>query len=269
MTWPLTIALESFPTPFDSPAPTNKTDALDIQLDSSGGDSFKLPSFDNAAVNIGLALSTKQQLSVLYIGEDSDLHVTSQVDGAWKKENSPGKKEWPQADDESGRLAVVSPLESDDIWVYYTSGDKVLELHRDGRGTWANARTPSLKSASNTNPNSDEDDDTKGADNGSGSDKDVTEVGSSSSTGISTGAKAGIGVGVGVGILAIAGAAFFFLRRRRQNATANERKESIGELASRNSYHELQTEVHEPQEMPLTTPRQRHELLGDTRHRDS
>ncbi|GKU05448.1 hypothetical protein FLAG1_07354 [Fusarium langsethiae] len=265
-------SLESFPTLFDSPAPTNKTDPSDIRLDSSEGGSFQLSSFDSAA-NLGLAASTSQQLSVFYIGEDAELHAVSDVDGSWEEQETPGKKKWPHADIESGRLAVVSPLESEEIWVYYTSGDKVMELHRDRRGTWSDARTPSLNSATNANDSegSDGNDDSEGDDSngGSGSSKDATQDNSSSSTGITTGAKAGIGVGVGVGVLAVAAAAFFFLRRRRQRAATNERKDSVGELASRNSYHDLQTEVHQAQEMPLTTPPQQHELLGDTRHRDA
>jgi hypothetical protein len=260
----LIIILESFPTPFDSPAPTNNTDPSDIRLDSSGAGSLQLSSFDNAA-NLGLSATASQQLSIFYIGEDAELHVASHVDGSWEEQDSPGKKQWPHADNKSGRLAVVSPLESDEIWVYYTSGDKVMELHRDSRGTWANARTPSPKSATNTNDSSDGSDNSEDTDGSSGS----SEEGSSSSTGITTGAKAGIGVGVGVGVLALAAAAFFFLRRRRQKAGINERKDSVGELASRNSYHELQTEVHQPQEMPLTTPHQQHELMGDTRHGDA
>ncbi|CAG1995208.1 unnamed protein product [Fusarium graminearum] len=258
-------SLESFPTPFNSPAPTNKTDPSDMELDSSEDRSFQLSSFDSAT-NLGLSATTKQQLAVFYIGEDAELHGASNADGSWEELETPGKKKWPHSDNESGRLAVVSPLSSDEIWIYYTSGDKVMELHRDSKGTWDNARTPSSTSATNADDStgSDGDDDSKDTDGGSGSGEDAT---SSSSTGMTTGAKAGIGVGVGVGALAVAAAAFFFLRRRRQKAATNEGKESVGELASRNSYHELQTEVHEPQEMPLTTPHQQHELLGDTRHR--
>ncbi|UZP38790.1 hypothetical protein NXS19_006606 [Fusarium pseudograminearum] len=258
-------SLESFPTPFDSPAPTNKTDPSDIELDSSEDSSFQLSSF-NSATNLGLSATTKQHLSVFYIGVDAELHAASNADGSWEEQETPGKKKWPHSDNESGRLAVVSPLSSDEIWLYYTSGDKIMELHRDGKGTWDDAKTPSSTSATNADDSegSGGDDDSKDTDGGSGSSKDAT---SSPSTGMTTGAKAGIGVGVGVGALAVAAAAFFFLRRRRQKAATNEGKESVGELASRNSYHELQTEVHEPQEMPLTTPHQQHELLGDTRHR--
>ncbi|RGP77028.1 hypothetical protein FLONG3_4857 [Fusarium longipes] len=257
--------LESFPTPLDSPAPTNKTDPSDIRLDSSENGSAELSSFDNAA-NLGLSTTTSQQTSVFYIGQDAELHMASNVDGSWEVQESPGKKQWPHADNKHGRLAVVSPLESDAVWVYYTSGDKVMELHRDEGGTWATARAPSSRNAINANDSegSDKSDDPKDTD--SGSDSSSSREGSSSSTGITTGAKAGIGIGVGVGVLAVAAAAFFFLRRRRQKASINERKASIGELASRNSYHELQTEVHQPQEMPSTTATQRHELLADTRH---
>ncbi|OBS24738.1 hypothetical protein FPOA_05277 [Fusarium poae] len=262
-------SMESFPTPFDSPAPTNQTDPSDIRLDSSGGDSTQLSSFDSA-VNLGLSSSKSQQLSVFYIGEDAELHAASHVDGSWEEQETPGKKKWPHVDSASGRLAVVSPLESDKVWVYYTSGERVMELHRDGRGTWADARTPSPKSATITDDSdgSDGDDNSKDSDGGFNSSEDATDS-SSSSKGITTGAKAGIGIGVGVGVLAVAAAAFFFLRRRRQQDATSERKGSVGELASRNSYHELQTEVHQPQEMPLTTPTQQHELLGDTRHRDT
>jgi hypothetical protein len=265
----LIITLESFPTPFDSPAPTNQTDPSDIRLDSSGGDSIQLSSFDSA-VNLGLSSSKSQQLSVFYIGEDAELHAASHVDGSWEEQETPGKKKWPHVDSASGRLAVVSPLESDKVWVYYTSGEKVMELHRDGRGTWADARTPSPKSATITDDSdgSDGDDNSKDSDGGFNSSEDATDS-SSSSKGITTGAKAGIGIGVGVGVLAVAATVFLFLRRRRQKDATSERKGSVGELASRNSYHELQTEVHQPQEMPLTTPTQQHELLGDTRHRDT
>ncbi|KAJ4007722.1 hypothetical protein NW752_010391 [Fusarium irregulare] len=255
--------LESFPTPFDSPAPTNKTDPTDIRLDSSGGASITLSSFDTAAVNLGLSSTTKQQLSLFYIGKDSDLHVMSQADGVWEEEESPGKKQWPHADDESGRVAVVSPLDTDQVWVYYTSGEKVLELHKNGKGTWSDARTPDLKSATNVKPDSDESDGS-GDSTDSGSSEEATD---DSPTGITTGAKAGIGVGVGVGVLAIAAAGFFFLRRRRQQAASDEGKNSVGELASRNSYHELSTAVHEPQEMPSNHAPQKYELLGDTGHR--
>lgn len=187
----------------------------------------------------------------------------SQTDGAWEEEESPGKKQWPHADDESGRVAVVSPLDTDQVWVYYTSGEKVLELHKNGKGTWADARTPDLKSATNVKPDSDKSDGS-GDSTDSGSSEEATD---DSPTGITTGAKAGIGVGVGVGVLAIAAAGFLFLRRRRQQAASDEGKNSVGELASRNSYHELSTEVHEPQEMPSNHAPQKYELLGDTGHR--
>ncbi|VZI00104.1 unnamed protein product, partial [Fusarium fujikuroi] len=41
--------LESFPTPFDSPAPTNTTEPSDIRLDTSTAASLTLPSYDNTA----------------------------------------------------------------------------------------------------------------------------------------------------------------------------------------------------------------------------
>ncbi|KAF4963267.1 hypothetical protein FSARC_8705 [Fusarium sarcochroum] len=268
-------SLSSFPTPFDSPAPTNNTDPADIMLDTSGGESFTLSSFDNSAANLGIATNANAKLSVFYIGEDSQLHCISETKSAWKEEDSPGEKKWPEADDESGRLAVISPLESDEIWVYYTSGGNITQLYRDGSGTWYNAKVPSSPNATDANSGSgsgkggsDGGDDSTNTDSGSGSDE--TDDAASPATGISTGAKAGIGVGVSAGVLALAGLGFFFLRKRRQAASPTEGKDSIGELGSRTSYHavtELPTETHEPQE--LSTGQQKYELLGDTGHRVS
>jgi LPXTG-motif cell wall-anchored protein len=231
-----------------------------------------LSSFDNAAVNLGIAAGAKQQLSILYIGKDAQLHAVSSDGGVWEEEESPGAKEWPKADDASGRLAVVSPLDSSDIWVYYLSGDKVLELHRDGSGSWAKAKTPSSTTKnddSKSDNGSDGSDDSTGTDGSSGA-KESESAAASPETGMTTGAKAGIGVGVGVGVLALLAAVFFFLRKRRQTPGPGQRKGSVGELGSGASYRavELPTAVHEPQELSATQ-NQKYELLGDTRHRVS
>ncbi|KAH6951835.1 hypothetical protein DER45DRAFT_543339 [Fusarium avenaceum] len=265
-------SLESFPTPFDSPAPTNNTDPSDVRLDTSGDSSLKLSSFDNAAVNLGIAAGTKQQSSILYIGKDSQLHAVTSNGGAWEEEESPGAKEWPKADDVSGRLAVVSPLDSSDIWVYYLSGDKVLELHRDGSGSWAKAKTPSSTTKnddSKSDNESDVSDDSTETDGSSGAKKSDSAA-ASPATGMTTGAKAGIGVGVGVGVLALLAAVFFFLRKRRQTPSPGQRKGSVGELGSGASYRavEMPTELHEAQELSATQ-NQKYELLGDTGHRAS
>ncbi|KAH7233203.1 hypothetical protein BKA59DRAFT_315541 [Fusarium tricinctum] len=265
-------SLESFPTPFDSPTPTNNTDPSDVRLDTSGDSSLKLSSFDNAAVNLGIAAGAKQQLSILYIGKDAQLHAVSSDGGAWKEEESPGSKEWPEADDASGRLAVVSPLDSSDIWVYYMSGDKVLELYRDESGSWAKAKTPS---STTKNDDSKSDNESDGSDDSTGTDgssdaKTSESAAASPATGMTTGAKAGIGVGVGVGVLALLAAVFFFLRKRRQTSGPGQRKDSVGELGSGASYRavEMPTEIHEPQEL-AATQNQKYELLGDTGHRVS
>ncbi|KAF9777773.1 hypothetical protein IL306_004318 [Fusarium sp. DS 682] len=255
--------LESFPTPFDSPAPTNATDPSDIRLDTSTAASLTLPSYDNSAVNLGIASQGKEEVTVFYIGKDSQLHAIAHKDGAWVEQKRAGKSKWPEADNSSARLAVVSPLESDQIWVYYTSGDEIKELHRSDGGSWDDAQTPK---AADTDSEADGGDATG---TGGSSGTKATETASSSShpdTGMTAGAKAGIGVGVSVGVLAIAAGAFFFLRRRRQKTPGDtEHKESVGELAT---YHpvELATEVHEPQEMSATQ-NQHYELLGDTRRR--
>jgi hypothetical protein len=91
---------------------------------------------------------------VFYIGKDSQLHAITHKNGAWAEEDSPGKKKWPEADDASARLAVVSPLDSDEIWVYYMSGDKIQELHRSDGGTWDNAQTPSSNKATDSDSDS-------------------------------------------------------------------------------------------------------------------
>ncbi|KAM0431249.1 hypothetical protein ACHAQK_010300 [Fusarium lateritium] len=266
-------SLESFPTPFDSPAPTNNTDPSDIRLDTSGDSSLTLSSFDDAAVNLGIAAGAKQKLSILYIGEDAQLHSISNNGGTWKEEESPGAKKWPKADDVSGRLAVVSPLDSTDIWVYYMSGDKVLELHRDGSGSWAKAKTPS---STTKNDDSESDNGSDGSDDptatdGSSDTKETESAAASpeTATGMTTGAKAGVGVGVGLGVMALLAAVFFFLRKRRQTPSSSQRKGSV-ELGSGASYRavEMPTAVHEPQELSASQD-QKYELLGDTGHRIS
>ncbi|KAM0338177.1 hypothetical protein ACHAPU_011427 [Fusarium lateritium] len=263
--------LESFPTPFDSPAPTNNTDPSDMRLDSSDDSSMTLSSFDNAAVNLGIATGVKDKLYVLYIGKDAQLHSAVNADGAWKEEKAAGAKKWPTADNASGRLAVVSPLDSDEIWVYYASGDKILQLHNDGN-SWTNAKTPSSPT---TSSDSDADD---GADGGGSksddaADGDETPTGGGSSPeakesgGMTTGAKAGVGIGVSVGVLALVAAGFFFLRKRQQSGASNQRKGSV-ELDAGGNYHvvELATPTHGPQELSATYER-KYELLGDTGHR--
>lgn len=254
--------LESFPTPFDSPAPTNTTEPSDIRLDTSTAASLTLPSYENTAVDLGIANQAGKGLTVFYIGKDSQLHAITHKNGAWAEEDSPGKKKWPEADDASARLAVVSPLDSDEIWIYYMSGDKIQELHRSDGGTWDNAQTPSSNNATNSDSDSEGGDEATSTGGSSGAKETESAAADSDTGGMTAGAKAGVGVGVSVGVLAIAAGAFFFLRRKRQAPVDSERKGSA-ELAS---YHpvELPTEVHEPQELS-GIQNQQYELLGDTR----
>ncbi|KAF4987215.1 hypothetical protein FGRMN_10488 [Fusarium graminum] len=264
-------SLGSFPTPFGSPTPTNKTDPSDMRLDSLDDNSMTLSSFDSAAVNLGIANGARDQLSILYIGKDAQLHSVVNADGAWKEEKGAGVKKWPRADNASGRLAVVSALDSDEIWVYYASGDKILQLHNDGT-SWKNAKTPS---SDTTSDNSDADDgaDDGGSKSGDAADGEETSTGGNSSPGakegggMTTGAKAGIGIGVCVSVLAFAAAGFFYFRRRQQRRAPDQRKSSA-ELDSGGSYHpvELATPTHGPQELSATHER-KYELLGDTGHR--
>ncbi|KAF5027600.1 hypothetical protein F66182_270 [Fusarium sp. NRRL 66182] len=269
-------SLTSFPTPFDSPTPTNRTDPSDMLLDSSGGESIALSSFDDTAVHLGITANTEAELSVFYIGQDSQLHRLSQADGAWEAVESPGETQWPEADEQSGPLAVVSVLETNEMWVYYSSGGGVMELHMDEGGTWAEAKKPSTgnntDAASESGSNDPQSTETSGEDGATSTDTSAdgqeTESTEEPAAGISSGAKAGIGVGVAAGVLALAAAGFFLVRRRRQTAT-EDGKGSTAELGTPASYHAVTElagrDTERPQELPSSS--QKYELLGDTGHR--
>ncbi|KAJ3526342.1 hypothetical protein NM208_g11234 [Fusarium decemcellulare] len=261
--------LSSLPAPFTSPAPTNQTDPDDMSLKAS--DTFTLPSFDETSVNLAITSDTDSVLSIFYIGQDQKLHRLANVDDTWQVEESPGEKEWPEADEEYARFAVISPLEQDDLWVFYYSGGSIMQLYQDEGGTWSTAKTISTGNGTSTDSGSGSDSNggSSSNDKTSGeSDNTNSETTGSTSSGLTTGAKAGIGVGVSVGVLALGLAGFLFLRRRRGPPHPPEKELDQGEYAAVGSHGralELSTDPG-PQELPLN---QKYELLGDVRQSTS
>ncbi|KAF4968739.1 hypothetical protein FSARC_3922 [Fusarium sarcochroum] len=262
-------SLESFPTSFYNSTVTNNSDpSRDFFLDSAGG---QFSSFEGSDVSLSIATNTDSELSVFYIGQDAQLHGYSGFYDSWKQEKGPEAKKWPEADDEVGQLAVVSPPGSEEMWIYYTSQGEVVELHRDGGGIWKDAKMPSLTTATNVNPgsNSRGSDDSSGTDSSSIGEETESATDSSSAESLATGAKAGVGIGVGVGVLVLVTAAWFLLRKRRQK-TANEVHQSQ-ELQDSGKFELSDTAKFELSdtakfELPDTV---KYELPGDTSYRTS
>ncbi|KAF5268743.1 hypothetical protein FOXYS1_359 [Fusarium oxysporum] len=170
-------------------------------------------------VNLSIAANLDSQLSVFYIGEDAQLHkYLQQTNGSWIEQASPGAKKWPKADDQFGRSAAASPPNVDEMWIYYESGNDVVELYRDRRGFWKDAQSTRLTTARNVDP-----------DSGSNGNDDSPGTSSSSEAGetenLTRGAKIGIGIGASVGVLVIAIATWFLLRKRRQTTATTETQE--------------------------------------------
>ncbi|EXL42790.1 hypothetical protein FOCG_15236 [Fusarium oxysporum f. sp. radicis-lycopersici 26381] len=213
-------SLESFPSPFPRSGLTNNSDARDF-FPRAG----ELPPLDPPSswaswlVNLSIAANLDSQLSVFYIGEDAQLHkYLQQTNGSWIEQASPGAKKWPKADDQFGRSAAASPPNVDEMWIYYESGNDVVELYRDRRGFWKDAQSTRLTTARNVDP-----------DSGSNGNDDSPGTNSSSEAGetenLTRGAKIGIGIGASVGVLVIAIATWFLLRKRRQTTATTETQE--------------------------------------------
>lgn len=217
---------ESFPRPFYGPVTNSSIQKNDIFY--GGGPNYHLvipPGFEGDVVNTSISANANSQLSVFYIGEDAQLHeYFQQTNGSWKEMASPGSKEWPEADDESGRSAAASPPDSDEMWLYYTSQDDIAELYRDGGGVWRNAKMTSFTTAKNVDPdpNSNRNNGSSGTGRGSGTGETDTTTDSSSAASFATGVKVGIGIGVSVGLLVVATATWFLLRKRRQRTATTE-----------------------------------------------
>ncbi|KAF4981728.1 hypothetical protein FZEAL_2530 [Fusarium zealandicum] len=253
-------SLSALPTTFESPSPTNETSAAEIILDSSTGPGFSLSAFDEAAVHLGLAANLDHELSIFYIGSDRELYQLSQADRKWQISQSLSSVEPPEADDRSSRLALVSPLESSQVWIYYRSGGDIMVLSQED-GVWSKPKTVPTKAAKSATGSGDktgeetsnEEDSTK---------VDGNEDGQTQSGGLSTGSKAGIGVGVSAAVLLLLTASFFYLRKKKRTTAAERKTHADSEGTVYNEISELPT-IQPPQELQSIT---KYELLGDVRH---
>ncbi|KFA51532.1 hypothetical protein S40293_06342 [Stachybotrys chartarum IBT 40293] len=194
--------ISSLPTPFVGTPPTNQTSASDMTLDDSEDAPFALPSFDAGSTHLALAADSNTVTSLFYIGTDRRLHQIHQLNGNWEIAEDQ-QDEWPEADDESARLAIVSEQWSGEVWLYYRSGGNITELYQDEFGSWAEPRVTLTRNETAPAPGFNDENE----DEGNGTDE-----------GLSTGARAGIGIGVTAAVLAAIAVGFFFLRRRRRLA---------------------------------------------------
>ncbi|WKT52697.1 hypothetical protein QSH57_003259 [Fusarium oxysporum f. sp. vasinfectum] len=212
--------LESFPSPFPRSGLTNNSDARDFASRAGEPPPLDPPSsWESWRVNLSIAANLDSQLSVFYIGEDAQLHeYLQQTNGSWIEQASPGANKWPKADDQFGRSAAASPPNFDDMWIYYESGNDVVELYRDRRGLWKDAQITRLTTARNVDPDSG----SNGNDGSSGTSS-SSEAGETEN--LTRGAKIGIGIGASVGVLVIAIATWFLLRKRRQTTATTETHE--------------------------------------------
>ncbi|KAF4465982.1 hypothetical protein FALBO_7175 [Fusarium albosuccineum] len=253
-------SLSSVPTPFKSPVPTNKTKAANIALDYSGSEPFNLKSFDATTVHLGIASDPDHVLSIFYIGTDKRLREITQSDGEWRIAQGSEDQDWPKADDEAAPLAVISPTGEEDVWIFYQSGDEVIQLQKKNGG-WLEATTVptegdnggSSKDDGSSNDSSDtsEEKDTGGSSSSDGATNN-DETSNDGGAGLTTGAKAGIGVGVAAGVL-LGGAALFMFVRRKKAASPEEKAPAY-----------QPAELAEPtQELPVGND-YRFELTGDT-----
>ncbi|KAM0430147.1 hypothetical protein ACHAPT_006155 [Fusarium lateritium] len=254
-----------------SPAPTNKTSASKIAFDWSKDPTFVFPELDSTTVNLALASDKDSLTSIFYIGKDSKLHQIAKGKDGWEVAKDPGKKQWPEADDKSPRLALVAPPEANELWIFYRKGGDVMQLHLDDFGTWADAiKVATVNENAPTDSKGGSDGDEKEKD-GSGSSNSNND--DEASEGLSTGAKAGIGVGAGLGALAVAGAIFMVLRRRRRASNTEDTEQDNTRPTEVHQVGYRAVETDKPVELPidqgpheLPVNAQEYELLGDVEH---
>ncbi|CEI60198.1 unnamed protein product [Fusarium venenatum] len=212
-------SIKQFPEAFHESTVTNNSDPkTDFFIGKTGPPLLYLTG--NFA-NLSLTANSNNELSLFYIGEDTSLHEYLGADDGWKKQTHPGARIWPEADHEFGRLATASPPDSDEMWVYYTGKSDVVELHKDKRGIWSNAKMPSLTTATNvkyTPPDTDRSPREKETETAT----DEKSAKPSSGPGLATGVQVGIGVGVGIGVIALVVAMWFFLKNRRRTTVPAE-----------------------------------------------
>lgn len=276
---------ESFPTSFESSTLSNKSDQWSFTLDSSKGTPFSLDSFDIGSAHLGIASNGEQQLSIFYIGTDRILHRFYEEGDGWKLDQNMTADEWPKADDDSASFALVSALDSDEVWIYYRSDGDIIELYQDEAGTWAEPKKVSTESKNSSTDGVDETSDGTESDQDSDpvetTDSSGDDQGDQKPSGLSTGAKAGIAVGIVAGLGGSLILLFTLFRRRRRNAS-REAKFQDSDQESRTPESNMayvhynhggrSTEASDllnrelpptPQELPCET---KYELLGDVAH---
>ncbi|KAK3954850.1 hypothetical protein QBC32DRAFT_335219 [Pseudoneurospora amorphoporcata] len=230
--------ISTTPHPLKGNFSTNSASESSFEIDYSAPFNYTLPFWTGQPKSIGISLDTDWSRYVYYIGSDKSLYRLTSQNYVWRLWENQSTTYWPQADEASAELAIVSAIIKDTdtakVRIYYVVGGKLAEVALDGNDNdwkqWRavpewdpnSAKQPSTGSTTTTSPSN------PSATSGSGSGSTTTSpdpgiaTEPASSGGLSSGAKIGVGVGVGLGVVALGAiiAAIFLFRRNKHKDSA-------------------------------------------------